>query len=58
MRRERSTVRSGRVRGSPRRTAQPEKGRAAPTFEIDRATDALQALATERVRGKLAISVR
>jgi Zinc-binding dehydrogenase len=28
------------------------------TFEFDRATDALQALATERVRGKLAISVR
>ncbi len=27
------------------------------TFEFDRATDALQALATERVRGKLAISV-
>jgi NADPH:quinone reductase-like Zn-dependent oxidoreductase len=27
------------------------------TFELDRATDALQAL-TERVRGKLAISVR
>jgi NADPH:quinone reductase len=28
------------------------------TFEFDRATDALQALATEHVRGKLAISVR
>jgi NADPH:quinone reductase-like Zn-dependent oxidoreductase len=28
------------------------------TFELDRATDALQALATEHVRGKLAISVR
>ena len=28
------------------------------TFEFDRATDALQALATDRVRGKLAISVR
>ena len=27
------------------------------TFEFDRATDALQALATEHVRGKLAISV-
>jgi NADPH:quinone reductase-like Zn-dependent oxidoreductase len=27
------------------------------TFELDRATDALQALATEHVRGKLAISV-
>jgi NADPH:quinone reductase-like Zn-dependent oxidoreductase len=30
-RRERSTARSGTVRASPRRTAQPEKGRAAPT---------------------------
>jgi NADPH:quinone reductase-like Zn-dependent oxidoreductase len=28
------------------------------TFEFDHATDALQALATEHVRGKLAISVR
>ena len=28
------------------------------TFELDRATHALQALATEHVRGKLAISVR
>jgi NADPH:quinone reductase len=28
------------------------------TFELDRATDALRALATEHVRGKLAISVR
>ena len=28
------------------------------TFELDRATDALQALATEHVHGKLAISVR
>ena len=28
------------------------------TFELDRAIDALQALATEHVRGKLAISVR
>ena len=28
------------------------------TFEFDCATDALHALATERVRGKLAISVR
>jgi NADPH:quinone reductase-like Zn-dependent oxidoreductase len=28
------------------------------TFEFDRAPDALRALATEHVRGKLAISVR
>jgi hypothetical protein len=28
------------------------------TFELDRATDTLQSLTTERVRGKLAISVR
>ena len=28
------------------------------TYELDRATDALQTLATEAVRGKLAISVR
>ena len=28
------------------------------TYELDRATDALQALATEHVRGKLAISLR
>jgi hypothetical protein len=27
-------------------------------FELDSATDALQALATEHVRGKLAITVR
>jgi NADPH:quinone reductase-like Zn-dependent oxidoreductase len=28
------------------------------TFELDRATKALQALATEHIRGKLAINVR